>query len=109
MTTTGDIEPVFTTYTIPEGLDVHTVRKRPTLAQTVLATTDNMALIADWINDNGHAATLGEGQVIIQTLEGPFTVRPGTQVICGTQGEFSAHEGGEFFKQAYDDLGLVAR
>lgn len=95
----------FTDYTIPEGLDVHSVRKKPAVVQSVLATTENLSLIAEWINGNGHAAILGEGQLIIQTLEGPFTVRPGTQVMCGLQGEFYAHEGGDFFKQAYDDLG----
>lgn len=100
-------KPGFADYTIPEGLDVHNARKKPAVVQTVLASIENMPLIAEWINSNGHAATLGEGQLIIQTLEGPFTVRPGSQVMCGLQGEFYAHEGGEFFALAYDDLGPV--
>lgn len=97
----------FDGYKIPEGLDVHAVKKKPAVVQSALATTENLALIHEWITVNGFAATLGEGQLTIQTLEGPFTVRPGTQVMCGLQGEFYAHEGGEFFKQAYDDLGPV--
>lgn len=104
---TATQQPGFADYVIPDGLDVHHAKKKPATVQTVLATTENLALIVEWIERNGHAATLGEGQLIIQTLEGPFTVRPGTQVMCGLQGEFYAHEGGDFFKRAYEDLGPV--
>jgi hypothetical protein len=92
---------------IPEGLEVQWARKKPVEVQTVLATAENMPLIVEWILVNGHAATLGEGQMTIQTLEGPFTVRPGDQVIRGLQGEFYRHEGGDFFRQAYDVLADV--
>ncbi len=96
--------PGFADYEIPEGLEVYSARKKPAVVQTVLASTENLGLIAEWINGNGHSATLGNGQLTIQTLEGPFTVRPGSQVMCGLQGEFYVHEGGEFFQQAYDVL-----
>jgi hypothetical protein len=99
----------FADYQIPEGLDVHNVRKKPAVVQSVLVTTENMGLIKEWIEINGHAASLENDRLIIQTLEGPFTARPGSQVMCGLQGEFYAHEGGDFFKQAYDDLGSVER
>lgn len=90
---------------IPEGLDVHSVRKKPAVVQSVLATDENMPLIVEWITDNGHHAVLGADQLTIQTIEGPFTVRAGDQVMRGLQGEFYRHEGGDFFKEAYDDLG----
>jgi len=94
---------------IPEGLDVRDVIKKPAVVQTVLATTDNLQDIFDWITVNGHDATMGNGQLTIQTLEGPFTVRPGDQVMRGLQGEFYQHQGGDFFQKVYADQGPAAR
>jgi hypothetical protein len=89
----------------PEGLDVRDVRKKPLVIQAVAATTDNLDLIRDWIVDSGHHATRDTDMVVIQTLEGPFTVRAGDQVLRGGQGEFYRHEGGDYFQEMYDDLG----
>jgi len=90
---------------IPEGLEVQDARKKPVTVQTVLVTPDNLASIVEWIVINGHHAVLDTDQLTIQTLEGPFVARPGDQVMRGIQGEFYRHEGGDFFKEAYDIIG----
>lgn len=90
----------------PEGLDVRDVRKKPLVIQTVTVTNENLPLIVQWIEDSGHHAVPdGQDQLIIQTLEGPFTSRVGDQVMRGVAGEFYRHEGGDYFKEIYDDLG----
>lgn len=94
--------------TIPEGLDVRNVRKKPLVIQSATATTDNLDLIREWIVGSGHHATRDTDMVVIQTLEGPFTVRAGDQVMRGVQGEFYRHEGGDYFTEIYDDLGPCA-
>lgn len=91
---------------IPEGLEVRDVRKKPVDVQTVLVTTENLPLVVEWIVRNGHHAVLDTDQLTIQTIEGPFVARPGDQVMRGVHGEFYRHEGGDFFKEAYDDQGL---
>src|SRR5690349_12810442 len=91
----------------PEPLDIRTVESKPTRRQSVKATTDNLSQIVGWITENGHAASLGDGQLTIQTLEGPFTVRPGDQVLRGVQGEFYRVDP-EIYKESYTDLGPAA-
>lgn len=86
------------------SIEIRTVRNRPVQVQAVRATTDNLQEISDWITGHGGATQLGNGQLIIQTLEGPFTVRPGDEVIRGLAGEFYRHEGGEFFEKAYEEI-----
>lgn len=70
---------------------------KPIEVQTAKATTENMAQILDWITSANHAAVLGDGQLIIQTLDGPFTVRPGDMVIQDPGG-FTRVDGEEFGK-----------
>lgn len=91
--------------TIPAGLDVRDVRKKPLVIQSVLVTTENIDLIVQWITESGHHAVRDTDQLTIQTLEGPFVARPGDRVMRGVKGEFYRHEGGEFYAEIYDDLG----
>lgn len=77
-------------------------RKMPVEVNTVQATTDNLAEIVGWIESNGHAAKLGNGQLTIQTLEGPFTVRPGDVVIQGVAGEFYRCDS-EIYERTYEE------
>ena len=67
-------------------LTLRTIRKRPVEVHAVRADAENLPLIVNWIKGEGHHAVLGNGQLIIQTLEGPFTVRPGDEVIGGCTG-----------------------
>ncbi|HEX8321623.1 hypothetical protein [Longimicrobium sp.] len=89
--------------TEPE-FEVRRAMKKPVEIQSVKATTDNLREIVEWIEGNNHAAVLGEGQLIIQTLEGPFTVRPGDYVMRGIRGEFYRCDA-EIYSESYDDLG----
>jgi hypothetical protein len=91
---------------IPEGLEVHRVQPKPVEAQAVHVTTDNIEQVTEWITGNGHSAVLGIDQLTIQTYEGPFTARPGDVVVRGLMG-FQRTEGGDAFKETYDDLGPV--
>lgn len=91
---------------IPEGLEVRRAVPKPVELQTVLATNENLPLIVEWIVLNGHHAVVGIDQLTIQTLEGPFTVRAGDQVLYGPRG-FTRTDGGEEFSELYDDLGPV--
>jgi hypothetical protein len=70
------------------------------------ASVDNLAQIVDWIEDSGHHAVLGNGQVIIQSLDGPATIRPGDYVIRGKRGEFYRCDS-EVFSEDYGDYGPV--
>lgn len=90
-------------------LDIRRIRPKPVAAQAVLATTENLAQIVEWVESNGHDATLGNGQLILQTFEGPFTIRPGDVVVRKTHGAFVREEGEpEIFDAAYEDLGPVS-
>lgn len=90
----------------PAPLDIRRAMKKPMEVQSVLASEDNMALIVEWITSSGHAAHLGNGQLTIQTYEGPFTVRPGDYVMRGIRGEFYRCDP-EIYTESYDDLGAV--
>jgi hypothetical protein len=85
---------------------IHRAMKKPVEIETVKASTDNLGRIVEWIKSLGHHAVLGDGQLIIQTLEGPFTVRPGDQVMRGVRGEFYRCDA-EIYDESYDDLGPV--
>lgn len=85
-------------------LDIRRVEARPVQVEAVLVTTENLEQVADWINGNGHAARLGEGQLIIQTFEGPFVVRPGDRVLRGIRGEFTRCDP-DLYADSYTDLG----
>lgn len=87
--------------------EVHECMKKPIKIQSAKATPDNMHQVLDWITGHGHAATLGVDQLIIQTLEGPFTVRPGDYVLRGVRGEFYRCDA-EIYEESYDDYGPVA-
>jgi hypothetical protein len=91
---------------IPEGLAVHTVRQKPMNVQAVTVTQENLPLVVQWIEDNGHHAVLGNDQLIIQTMEGPFTVRIGDTVMRGIEGEFSRCDP-SIYEKSYDVLGLA--
>lgn len=95
-----------TTNLIPGGLDVRTARKKPMNIQSVLATQENLSEIVDWIQANGHHAVLGADQLIIQTMEGPFTVRQGDYVMRGIEGEFYRCDP-SVYEKSYDDLGAA--
>lgn len=71
----------------PEML-VRPVQPRVLMMEAVRATTDNLGLITEWVQENGGAATLVGDRLHLQTLDGPFTVRPGDDVIRGPQGFF---------------------
>jgi hypothetical protein len=89
-------------------LDIRRVRPKPVASQAVLATTENMRQIVEWVESNGHDATLGIDQLILQTFEGPFTIRPGDVVLRKPSGAFVREEGEpEIFDAAYEDLGPV--
>jgi hypothetical protein len=86
--------------------EIRRCRTKPVEVQSVKASTDNLGQIVNWIKDEGHHAVLGDGQFIIQTMEGPFTVRPGDYVMRGIQGEFYRCDP-EIYAASYDDLGPV--
>lgn len=79
---------------------VRTAIKKPLPIKFARATTDNLDDIARWIAENGGSARVGNDRLYIQTIEGPFTVRPGNVVIQGTAGEFYEHDG-ELFDKNY--------
>jgi hypothetical protein len=89
---------------IPDGLDVRAVRKKPMNVQAVLVTEESLAKVVDWIEANGHHAVLGNDQLIIQTLEGPFVCRYGDTVMRGIEGEFYRCDP-SIYEKSYDDLG----
>jgi hypothetical protein len=89
---------------VPDGLDVRDCKAKPVTVQHVTVTTDNVPEVHAWITGNRHDANLGNGQLTIQTLEGPMTVRPGDEVLRGVQGEFTRCDP-DIFKESYDDLG----
>lgn len=86
------------------NLQILQVRSKPVDKQAAHATTDNLAEIVAWIQTEGGAATLGNGQLTIQTLEGPFTVRPGDVVLRGVAGEFYRCDP-EIYKTSYEVTG----
>ena len=90
----------------PPTLDIRWTMKKPVRIQAAKATVDNLPLVVDWIVGHGHHAVLGDGQLTIQTLEGPFTVRPGDMVMRGTRGEFYRQDP-EVYDENYDDQGPV--
>lgn len=81
-------------------------RWKPVDVVAVQASTGNLSRIVDWIKDQGHHAVLGEGQLTIQALDGPATVRPGDYVIQGRRGAFSRCDS-EIFTEDFDILGPV--
>jgi hypothetical protein len=89
---------------IPADLDVRVVRNKPLDVQAVMVTQENLAQVHAWIESNEHHAVLGNDQLIIQTMEGPFTVRYGDHVVRGIEGEFYRCDP-SIYKQSYDDLG----
>lgn len=91
---------------IPEEYEfvVQKARKKPMVIEFALVMPGRMRDAVDWIHGHGGAATLGNDQLIIQTLEGPFTVRTGDVIIRGTAGEFYRHDPG-LFKENYEVLG----
>lgn len=82
---------------------IRKARSKPVEVQVAKATTDNLAQIVDWITSANHAAVLGDGQLIIQTLDGPFTVRPGDVVIRDTLGGFSRLDA-EVYEEHYNEV-----
>jgi hypothetical protein len=91
---------------IPDGLEVLRVVPRPVEMQAALVYQENLEAVHRWITDNGFSAVLGADQLIIQTYEGPFTVRIGDAVVRGPHG-FTRAEGGDDFKAAFDVAGTV--
>jgi hypothetical protein len=91
---------------IPDGLEVLRVVPRPVEMQAALVYQENLEAVHRWITDNGFSAVLGTDQLIIQTFEGPFTVRIGDAVVRGPHG-FTRAEGGDDFKAAFDVAGTV--
>lgn len=90
---------------VSTGFKVIRARKKPVEVNVVHATTDNLSEIVDWIKSHGHSAVLGNGQLIIQTLEGPFTVRPGDVVIQGVVGEFYRCDSEIYARTYTEELG----
>jgi hypothetical protein len=82
---------------------IRKARTRPVEVQAAKVTTDNLAHVVDWITSANHAAVLGDGQLIVQTLDGPFTVRPGDVVIRDALGGFS-RAGAEEYAEFYDEV-----
>lgn len=70
----------------PTQLTVELHRARPVTVESVVLSTDNLQQVADWIGEHGGAVVVGVDQLIIQTLEGPFTVRQGDRVVRGASG-----------------------
>lgn len=92
----------------PPPLEIQRVRFKPVEAEAVLASAENMAQIVEWVQSNGHDATLGIDQLTLQTFEGPFTIRPGDVVLRKPSGAFVREEGEpEVFDAAFDVLGPV--
>lgn len=71
----------------PELL-VRPVQPRVLLMEAARATPENLELLSNWIHENGGVANLQGDRLYLQTLDGPFTVRPGDDVIRGPQGFF---------------------
>jgi hypothetical protein len=92
---------------IPDALDVRAVRKRPLDVQAVILNQDNLPQVHEWIIGNGHHAVLGNDQLIIQTLEGPFVCRFGDAVMRGIEGEFYRCDP-SVYEKSYDDLGSAS-
>lgn len=88
----------------PFEFTVLKARKKPVVIEFAVVPTGTMSAAVDWIHSHGGAATLGNDQLTIQTLEGPFTVRPGDVIIRGTAGEFYRHDP-ELFRENYEVLG----
>lgn len=71
-------------------------RKKPVEVEARQLTDENAGEIAQWINANGHDATVRGGDsggscggtVLIRTLEGTMTADVGDMVIQGVHGEF---------------------
>jgi len=94
-------------FTEPEAeIQIRRALKKPIEIQSAKATVENLPKIHEWIEGHGHHAVLGADQLIIQTMEGPFTVRPGDFVMRGVRGEFYRCDA-EIYKESYDDLGPV--
>lgn len=92
----------------PSPLEIMRVTPKPVEMQAVLATTENLAQIVAWVEGQGHSATLGTGQLTLQTFEGPFTIRPGDVVLRKPSGAFVREEGEpESFEAAWTVLGRV--
>lgn len=66
--------------------------------------TDNWKDVCDWVSIssdyNVEIAHVGDGVLVIETLEGPMTARPGDYVIKGLIGEFYPCKS-EVFEQKY--------
>lgn len=91
-----------------QPLAIQQVRPKPVEMQAVLATTENLPQIVEWVQSNGHDATLGIDKLTLQTFEGPFTIRPGDVVLRKPSGAFVREEGEpEVFDKAFDVLGPV--
>jgi len=71
----------------PELL-IRPVQPKVLMMEAASVTTDNMGLVAEWIAENGGTASLQGDRLYLQTLDGPFLVRPGDDVVRGPQGFF---------------------
>lgn len=74
----------FTETVEPLVIELH--RAKPVVRESAVLSTDNLQQVADWITEHGGAVKVGADQLIIQTLEGPFTVRVGDRVVRGASG-----------------------
>jgi hypothetical protein len=81
---------------------IRKVHRKPVEVQSVHATVENIPEIVDWIVGQGFAATLGEGQLIIQTIEAPATVRPGDYVVYEPSEGFVKVDA-DVYAATYDD------
>jgi len=68
------------------ALSVELHRARPVVRESVVLSTDNLQEVADWIKEHGGAVSPQADKLILQTLEGPFTARPGDRVVRGASG-----------------------
>jgi hypothetical protein len=79
-------------------------RKKPIVIEAERFTNETKDRVFNWVSCNRYADFIdGDPVLIIQTLEGDMTVRPGDWVIRGVQGEFYPCKS-DIFEQTYESV-----
>lgn len=77
-------------------------RKKPVVIEAIEYTENNAAEVLQFMSDGNMYPYPGEnGVIIINTLEGQMTAKPGCFVIRGVQGEYYPCDG-DIFRQTYE-------